>query len=177
MLKNFRKNTLTLCKGNINEAIYQRFQNFKFIRQNYSYYQFTSINVDAVRLFLFTFTSVRSLNMTDLKNYNTLEGWFDDNLKDQSEDIANHGCVNGFSGVIYYSETVAKYDKYQEEIWNSLYEDADEQGINILELIATFNGAKDVGSNDQFKNLMVWYYIEKLARNQVLFQEALAANW
>ncbi len=115
--------------------------------------------------------------MTDLKNYNTLEGWFDDNLKEQAEDIANHGCVNGFSGVIYYSETVAKYDKYQEEIWNSLYEDADEQGINILELIATFNGAKDVGSNDQFKNLMVWYYIEKLARNQVLFQEALAANW
>ncbi len=105
--------------------------------------------------------------MSDLNNYNTLEGWFIDNLKDQSEDIANCGCSGGFSGVIYYSETVAKYDKYQEEIWNALYEDAEDQGINILELIATFNGAKDVGSNDQFKNLMVWYYIEKLAVNEV----------
>ena len=105
--------------------------------------------------------------MSELSNYNTLQDWFNDNLSESAEDISNHGCVNGFSGVTYYSETVAKYDKYQEEIWNSLYEEAQNEGINILQLISSFNGAKDVVSNDQFKNLMVWYYIEKLAVNMV----------
>mgnify|MGYP003138375954 FL=1 len=105
--------------------------------------------------------------MSELSNYNTLQDWFNDNLAESAEDISNHGCVNGFSGIIYYSETVAKYDKYQEEIWERLYEDALAHGQNILEFIATFNGAKDVGSNDQFKNLCVWYYIEQLAYEKV----------
>ena len=100
---------------------------------------------------------------SDLKGFNTLEGWFNANLKDQSNDIANFGCVNGFDGLIYYSETVEKYNRYEAEIWDSLFQDAEEQGINCLQLIASFNGSKDVGSNDQFKNLLVWYYIEKLA--------------
>ena len=101
--------------------------------------------------------------MNELSNYDTLQDWFNDNLADQADDISNHGINGGFSGVIYYAETVAKYDKYQEEIWDKLSEDAEASGQNILEFIASFNGAKDVGSNDQFKNLCVWYYIEQLA--------------
>ncbi len=101
--------------------------------------------------------------MSDLQGFNTLEGWFNANLKNQSNDITNHGCVNGFDGLTYYSETVEKYNRYEAEIWESIIQDAEEQGMTCLQLIASFNGSKDVVTNDAFKNLLVWHYIEKLA--------------
>ena len=35
---------------------------------------------------------------------------------------------------------------------------------NSVELIASFNGAKDVGGAEQFENLLVWAYAEHLAQ-------------
>lgn len=85
------------------------------------------------------------------------------------EDIVNHGCASACpGGYIFYNETSAAYDKHVEEIWDKLdamYEDCGCK--NILELIASFNGAKGVGSDYQFKNLLVWFYIEEIAREEV----------
>ena len=112
------------------------------------------------------------MKIDDLKRLNeqyptTLKDWFNGNLSDSAEDIAKHGCVGGFPGITYYSETVEKYNDYHEEIWERLYEDGLAHGQNILELIASFNGSKNVESDDQFKNLLVWYYIEQLANDKV----------
>lgn len=104
--------------------------------------------------------------LKELENYETLESWFEENLSDQVEDIAKYGCRGGVNGLIYYTETVAKYDKYNEEIFDKLHEFAEDQGISIPELIATFNGHKNVGSSDQLKNLLVWFYIETLAQDE-----------
>ncbi len=50
------------------------------------------------------------------------------------EDICNYGCVSGFPGLIYYSETTALYAAYQEEIWEILQESAEEYGYeNVIE--------------------------------------------
>lgn len=97
----------------------------------------------------------------------TFDQWIEANLKDDLQDIAEHGADSGFSGITYYKDTVSLYDKFTEEIWDALEEDRQEFGNNnILELIASFNGAKDVGSDSQFKNLLVWYYVERYANNK-----------
>lgn len=83
---------------------------------------------------------------------------------EQIAEIAKHGCISGVSGLTYYTETVAFHDEHEEEIWDLLEEDRESQGYKtILELIATFGGARDVGSMDQFKNLLCWYAVEREA--------------
>lgn len=78
-------------------------------------------------------------------------------------DLCNHGAQGGFSGLIYYHETTALYNQYHEDIWEMLYDDAESLGIHCLELVATFGGARDVHSDAQYKNLLIWYAAEKIA--------------
>ena len=83
---------------------------------------------------------------------------------DTLNDIVQHGCVSGCAtDFIYYSDTCDFYDVHHEEIWNMLYDDASDQGITIIEMLAQFNGQKDVGRDAQFKNMLVWYAVEKVA--------------
>jgi len=85
--------------------------------------------------------------------------------KDEMKDIAEHGCSGGFPGLTYYHETIKLYDHYDEEIWDNLYDDSQDMGSeSILDFIKSFNGADTVGSDAQFKNLLVWYLAEKYAR-------------
>jgi hypothetical protein len=83
---------------------------------------------------------------------------------DQLQDIVNHGCSGGVNGLIYYTETTAFHDQFETEIWDMLYEDAEDQGLTIMQLIASFNGQKNVGSMEQLKNLLCWYAVESVAR-------------
>jgi len=82
----------------------------------------------------------------------------------ERQDMANHGVDGGFHHLTYYVDTARLHDKFGDEIWDKLYEDAENQGMNIMEFIGTFNGSKDVGNLTQLKNLLVWYMAEEIAR-------------
>jgi hypothetical protein len=84
------------------------------------------------------------------------------------KNVVEHGCVSGCApGLVYYSETVAFHDEHESEIWDMLHEDAEEQGISIVKLIASFNGGENVGSMDQFKNLLSWYAVERVCAQEL----------
>ncbi len=94
----------------------------------------------------------------------TLKEWIHDNLADYLEDIATYGAREGFPGITYYTDTVALYDAHAQEIWDHLAEAADAHGYrHPLALVATFNGAENAWSDDQWKNLLVWHYAEAIA--------------
>jgi len=99
----------------------------------------------------------------------TFKEWMKERYdRGELEDITNHGCVSGFPGLTYYSDTHKLYYDFSEEIWDALSEDADSFGNkNIMELIASFNGADAVGSDGQFENLLVWYMAERIARELI----------
>jgi hypothetical protein len=81
-------------------------------------------------------------------------------------DLATYGASGGFPGLTYYTDTVTLHDRHEDEIWDALNDDVENGGYgNILELLATFNGAKDVGSMTQLKNLLTWYMAERVARD------------
>jgi hypothetical protein len=99
----------------------------------------------------------------------TIKQWVLEEVKDETlylEDVVKYGCVNGsVSSLIYYSDTVKFYDQFEDEIWDMLHEEHENFGSNnILETIGQFNGAKNVGSLDQFKNLLAWYAVEETCR-------------
>jgi len=99
----------------------------------------------------------------------TIKDWVLNEVKDGSinlEEVVKHGCVNGcVSSLIYYEDTVKFHDKFEEEIWEMLYDEHEDFGFkSITEYIASFNGSKEVCSIDQFKNLLAWYAVENVAR-------------
>ena len=47
-----------------------------------------------------------------------------------------------------------------------------ERGVTTkLQLISSFNGGENVGSDYQFKNLLAWYAVEETARNLLYNEE------
>ena len=99
--------------------------------------------------------------MSDL----TFKDWMTDQFEhDELVDLCNHGAQGGFSGLIYYHETTALYDQYHQNIWDMIWRDREVFDMRTcLELLASFSGAKDVRSDVQFKNLLVWYAAEQIA--------------
>ena len=85
---------------------------------------------------------------------------------DQLKDIANHGMSGGVNGFIYYEETTAAYEFYEEEIWDKLAEEAEGLGYSsVINMITSFNGSKDVICGATFKNLLVWWFVESIAQD------------
>lgn len=92
--------------------------------------------------------------------------WMQSNFtKGELRDLARYGANTGWQGLTYYTETAALYDKFHDEIWDALYEDAQSFGSkNVIALIADFGGADNANDDDTFKNLLVWYMAERTAR-------------
>lgn len=107
--------------------------------------------------------------MTSKAKPTTFREWMLDTLKpDTIRDLAEYGAAGGFPGLTYYSDTCALYEVYEDEIWESLWEQAEGFGhAHPLELIASFGDAKGVATDTQFKNLLVWYLAEETARQLV----------
>ena len=95
-----------------------------------------------------------------------LDWLLDTQDRDTIKDTAEHGCSGGtISELIYYADTSAFYEKYQDEIWRRLNDMAQDMDCeSILHLIATFNGADSVGSPAQLKNLLAWWAAEEVCR-------------
>ena len=94
----------------------------------------------------------------------TILDWLLDNQeKSTIRDVVEHGCSGGVVGeLIYYADTEAFYEKYKEEIWQRLYDSAQDcdEHQSCLHFVSTFNGGCDVGSDLQFKNLLAWWACE-----------------
>ena len=102
----------------------------------------------------------------EFKQDSILDWILDTQDRSTIEDVTRHGCAGGtISELIYYADTSAFYEKYKEEIWDKLSNMADDLGEpSILHLIVTFNGAKEVGSELQLRNLLAWWGAEDVCR-------------
>jgi len=95
----------------------------------------------------------------------TFRQWFNANLKDYAEDIANHGADQGYPGITYYHDTGKLYRRFKDEIWAQAGDDAEGLGLpNVVAFVATFGRADDCWTATGFENLMVWYMAEVVAR-------------
>lgn len=73
------------------------------------------------------------------------DGFTNEETIQYMEDVFAHGCISGcVSGLIYYSETAAFFDKY--------YEDIDELRNDYLEI--------DIPKDTDLKNFLAWFAFE-----------------
>lgn len=98
----------------------------------------------------------------------TFKNWMLANFsKQELNDLANHGANAGWHGLTYYSDTVKLFEKFKDEIFESLVQDTEDFGYsNIYELLATFNKNYMPYDYAQFANQLTWYMAEKIARDQ-----------
>ncbi len=79
---------------------------------------------------------------------------------DELREIAEHGCASGCaSGMIYYSETVALFDKYRDDLFEIMENYASEMGQ-----------PPDISLTDsftQFANAVVWFCAEVIAYEMI----------
>ena len=99
----------------------------------------------------------------------TFRAWMRANFDNSYlHDMVTHGCIGGFPGLTYYTDTAKLYRRFSGEIWDMLTEAAEEfDAANVFEYIAGFTHAKDVGGVTQAENLLVWYAAERIAAQLV----------
>ena len=88
------------------------------------------------------------------------------------KDIATHGCSGAVAGIIYYWETTKFHAAHEEEIWDLLYQYAQDSGEKLMDYIAAISIMKDVGSHAQFLNALVWWAVEVRAQEMLAEREA-----
>lgn len=94
----------------------------------------------------------------------TIKEWLLDKYEmDCIDDIVNYGMVSDFNGLSYYHETVSFYDEHEAEIWNILDCVAEDKGLTVMEIIASYSDKKNISCMDQFKTLLTWYAVERVA--------------
>lgn len=104
-------------------------------------------------------------------------------LIDTLRDVSNHGASNGFSGFIYYSETVKFFKKNRQEIIGLCKEMASDFGQDLISFVASFNCLTDneetrdeIGraiygrmrsADTLVANALAWFALEEVARYRV----------
>lgn len=102
-------------------------------------------------------------------------GW--DSFKEIAPDVASHGADAGFSGFIYYADTVAFYRKHRKAINSFADSMAKGLGENVLDMVSNFNCLDtNVGEvaecmfNPRTKNPYIhtalsWFALEEVSRS------------
>lgn len=96
-----------------------------------------------------------------------LDKWDDyEDPKDIVSEILEHGCISGcVSELIYYSDTVAYYEKNREAINDLLYETMDSCGIyNLPELFSNWEKDDPLALGYYNQNILVWFGFEETLR-------------
>lgn len=107
-------------------------------------------------------------------------GW--ESFTDHAKDVADYGASGGFSGFIYYSDTVPFAVKYRKEIMELAKNIADNLGEGVFEMIAgffCFNGYYSEGeiaeaiynlkseNGTAVLNALAWFALEEVCRSYV----------
>ena len=110
--------------------------------------------------------------MSSLNNY--VSNWIQERAEDYPDtgvegvlsDLFYGGCQSGYvSELIYYTDTVKFYNKYQREIDQMLQEMLDNCGCSISELFGSNWDDSDPLARDKFnQNLLAWFGFEEMAR-------------
>ena len=84
---------------------------------------------------------------------------------DELQDIATHGCESGCAGgMIYYSETIALFDKYRDELFEIMDNYRMETGLD--ESLPDYVDSRS-GTFATFANAVVWFCAEVVANELI----------
>lgn len=97
------------------------------------------------------------MSTRDVNLYGSFKDWFLANMDaDSARDLRDHGASGGVGGLCYYSETVALFNAFEDEIERIATDDYDTEIWQIAKVC-------DARGITQLKNALVWAAAERLA--------------
>ena len=94
--------------------------------------------------------------------------------RESLEDIANHGIDGGFTGFIYYTDTIKFFKAHRAEIVELVKEYASEFGQSPIQLVASFGCLKMDANNPEDKSEIARALYGRLASDDTQVPNALA---
>lgn len=112
-------------------------------------------------------TNINSNGPMDNSPPNSLKEWILATFSNcEIVHINSVGAGNaGYYKLNYYWETTELYKQYNKEIWKLLYDDAQNMGYSIFDVIGHLRNANNISSDEAFQHLLVLYAVEKIAFN------------
>jgi hypothetical protein len=83
---------------------------------------------------------------------------------DQIMEAGEHGADAGWPGFTYTTNAAEFFQANAEDIWELLSESAEDQGMNIAQLIGSFVREDMIGAWPTFQNLLAWFALEECGR-------------
>jgi hypothetical protein len=131
---------------------------------------------------LSAFIAASNINASLIRAVIRQIGGFEE-FKNRADDICNYGANSGFSGFIYYSDTVPFAKRQKANIMEYAAEMADSLGESLIKMIAGFNCLKITEAEcaeaiynpksenrTQVFNALAWFALEEVCRAWVDFQ-------
>ena len=88
-----------------------------------------------------------------------------DEVMSYMQDVAQYGCQSGNTPeLIYYTDTIAWYKKYQLEINELLQNLIANTGLSINELFTNFDSEDPLCFESNNQNLLAWFSFEEITR-------------
>lgn len=82
----------------------------------------------------------------------------DGDLADHLNDITHHGCVSGVIGALIYNrECLAFYNRFEEELWTTVFDNVKNTGGSIGQCMDGFN--LTIRDEVSFKVALVWFAV------------------
>jgi hypothetical protein len=96
----------------------------------------------------------------------TFKQWFSRHFsQDEMRDICEQGVMGRFRFLTDYRDIVKLYNRFENDLWEMLSDDADSFGYDSVSvMIGALTMGKQIDTSYTFKNFVVWYAAEKLAR-------------
>lgn len=104
-----------------------------------------------------------------------------DNAKLYFQDVCNYGASGGFTGFIYYKDTISFWKRHKKLIMEYTEEMANDLGEDLLSMVSNFNvikgnytqteigqalfGEMNENKYAQIYNVMAWFALEEVARD------------
>jgi len=96
----------------------------------------------------------------------TFRAWMRANFDNRElAELSQHGADTGWHGLTWISDAAKLFDRFGDEVWTLLRESADDQGETVPGLLAKFRRVDMAADLDSFKNLVIWFAAEEIARD------------
>ncbi len=87
-------------------------------------------------------------------------------IESRLNDIVNHGCVSGcVSELIYTSDCLKFYGKYEEKIWELVEDFLENTGETLGQFLDAFRTTVD--DPHSFKTMFAWFAVEETAHRLI----------
>lgn len=103
----------------------------------------------------------------NINNAGSFKAWMTRFSSGQLRDMSQNGARGGYDGLIWTDDVIDLYNKFEDEMWEILTENANNQGESVLSFVAQLRDANEIETPREFKEFVTYFCAEAVAADCV----------